>query len=135
LRVYHRLEARGELRGGRFIAGVAGEQFALPEAIASLRNIRQRALDGTFVCVCGADPLNRVGNLIAGDKVPRLTGSRVLYRDGVPVATRVAGVTRVLDPVDAAETHALSLRIVRAGNARLAGAHVAVQAAREFEEE
>ncbi|MEO7432599.1 MAG: ATP-dependent DNA helicase, partial [Dokdonella sp.] len=117
LRVYHRLEARGELRGGRFIAGISGEQFALPEAIASLRSIRQRACDETYVCVCGADPLNLVGNLIVGDKVPRLVGSRVLYRDGVPVATHIAGVTRVLDHVDAADANALRIRVIRRDNA------------------
>ncbi|MFC5488124.1 DEAD/DEAH box helicase [Dokdonella soli] len=101
LRVYHRLEARGEIRGGRFVAGISGEQFALPEAIASLRSVRQRAPDQTLVCVCGADPLNLVGSLLAGEKVPRLTGSRVLYRDGVPVAKRVAGQTSMLESMDA----------------------------------
>jgi ATP-dependent Lhr-like helicase len=120
LRVYHRLEARGEIRGGRFIAGVAGEQFALPEAIASLRSLRQRAPDDTFVCICGADPLNLVGSLIAGDKVPRLVGSRVLYRDGLPVATRVAGKTQLLGAVHAADEHALRMRILRGAERMLA---------------
>ena len=91
LRVYHRLEARGEIRGGRFIEGLVGEQFALPEAIAPLRAIRQRADDGELVCLTGSDPLNLVGTVLAGDKVPALTGSRVLYRDGVPIAALVGG--------------------------------------------
>ncbi|MEO5626601.1 MAG: hypothetical protein ABIQ70_11395, partial [Dokdonella sp.] len=117
LRVYHRLEARGEIRGGRFIAGVAGEQFALPEAIASLRSVRQRAPNETFVCVCGADPLNLVGSLMAGDKVPRVVGSRVLYRDGVPIASRVAGKTVFLQTVDVTEEHPLRMRLLR-GSAR-----------------
>jgi ATP-dependent Lhr-like helicase len=90
LRVYHRLEARGEIRGGRFIAGLSGEQFALPEAIGLLRQIRQRAHDGTMVCVSGADPLNLVGTIVPGARVPAVTGSRVLYRDGMPIATMVA---------------------------------------------
>ena len=96
LRVYHRLEARGEIRGGRFIAGVSGEQFALPEAVATLRRVRARAPDSTWVCVCGADPLNLVGGLVAGAHVPRLAGARVLYRDGVPVATRIAGDVAII---------------------------------------
>ena len=113
LRVYHRLEARGEIRGGRFVAGIAGEQFALPEAIASLRGVRQRAPDGTFVCVCGADPLNLVGNLIAGDRVPRLVGSRVLYRDGVPIARRVGGQIALLEAIGPAHEHAVRMKLLR----------------------
>ncbi|MEP7044717.1 MAG: DEAD/DEAH box helicase [Dokdonella sp.] len=100
VRVYHRLEARGEIRGGRFVAGISGEQFALPEAIASLRSLRQRAPNETWVCLCGADPLNLVGSVLAGDKVPRLVGSRVLYRDGVPVAKRVGGDTVFIEAMD-----------------------------------
>src|SRR6185436_14908370 len=56
LRVYWRLEARGELRGGRFIEGFSGEQFALPEAVESLRAIRKQPANGTLITVCGADP-------------------------------------------------------------------------------
>jgi ATP-dependent Lhr-like helicase len=91
LRVYHRLEARGEIRGGRFIAGLSGEQFALAEAVAALRQVRRRAPDGELLAVSAFDPLNLVGGVIAGDKVPRQSGARVLYRDGVPLATLVAG--------------------------------------------
>lgn len=90
-RACQRMEARGELRGGRFIAGLSGEQFALPEAIGLLRRVRQRAPDGTLVCVCGADPLNLSGIVVAGPKVPSLVGARVLFRDGIPIATLVAG--------------------------------------------
>ena len=91
LRVYHRLEARGEVRGGRFVEGLVGEQFALPEAIAPLRSARSRADDGELVCLSGSDPLNLVGTVLAGDKVPALSGSRLLYRDGVAIATLVGG--------------------------------------------
>ncbi|WP_229458713.1 Lhr family helicase, partial [Massilia glaciei] len=91
LPVYHRLEARGEIRGGRFVAGFSGEQFALPEAIALLRAVRRRAHDGALVCVAGVDPLNLCGTLLPGDKVPALAGNRILFRDGLPVATIVAG--------------------------------------------
>jgi ATP-dependent Lhr-like helicase len=113
LRTCQRLEARGEIRGGRFIAGVSGEQFALPEAIALLRSVRQRAADGSIVCISGADPLNLVGGLLAGERVPRLAGSRVLYRDGVPVAKRVAGEIVLLGDADAALQQLARDRLLR----------------------
>jgi len=91
LRVYQRLEARGVIRGGRFVNGLAGEQFALPEAIPLLREVRRHANDGAFVCVGGTDPLNLAGTLLVGERVPAVGGNRVLYRDGVVVATLVAG--------------------------------------------
>ncbi|HEY1043073.1 MAG TPA: helicase-related protein, partial [Telluria sp.] len=99
LPVYHRLEARGDIRGGRFVAGFSGEQFALPEAIPLLREVRRRAPDGSLVCISGVDPLNLCGTLLAGDKVPALAGNRVLFRDGLPVATIVAGkISYLIDP-------------------------------------
>jgi ATP-dependent Lhr-like helicase len=91
LPVYHRLEARGEIRGGRFIAGLSGEQFALPEAIPLLREMRRRRHDASLVCISAIDPLNLCGTLLPGDKVPALAGNRLLFRDGAPVATMVAG--------------------------------------------
>jgi ATP-dependent Lhr-like helicase len=78
VRVLRKLEARGEIRGGRFVAGISGEQYALPEAVTALRDIRRRPLDGNFVCVSAADPLNLVGILLPGPKVPALAGNRVL---------------------------------------------------------
>jgi ATP-dependent Lhr-like helicase len=113
MRVYHRLEARGEIRGGRFIAGISGEQFALPETIASLRAVRQRPPQQSWVCVCGADPLNLVGSLLAGDKVPSLVGARVLYRDGVPVAKQVAGQMTMLEAADAATEQLARMKLLR----------------------
>ncbi|AYC34053.1 DEAD/DEAH box helicase [Pseudomonas cavernae] len=100
LRVYHRLEARGEIRGGRFIAGVTGEQFALPEAVGLLREVRKRPLDGSLIGLSASDPLNLVGTLLSGAKVPALAGNRLLYRDGVPVASLVAGKTTLLAAAD-----------------------------------
>jgi ATP-dependent Lhr-like helicase len=91
LRVLQRLEARGVIRGGRFVNGLAGEQFALPEAIALLREVRRQPNDGTLICVAGTDPLNLLGTLLVGDKVPAVAGNRVLYRDGIAAATLVAG--------------------------------------------
>ncbi|MFS2092355.1 DEAD/DEAH box helicase [Pseudomonas sp. Pseusp11] len=91
LRTFHRLEARGEIRGGRFVSGLAGEQFALPEAIPLLREVRRRPHDGSLIAVCGVDPLNLAGTLLPGVKVPALASNRLVYRDGLPAAAEIAG--------------------------------------------
>ena len=85
VRTYRRAEARGEVRGGRFIAGLVGEQFALPEAVDALRAVHRRAPSGETVRVSGSDPLNLVGVLTPGQRVPSVVGNSVLYRDGAPV--------------------------------------------------
>jgi ATP-dependent helicase Lhr and Lhr-like helicase len=100
LRVYRKLEARGDIRGGRFVAGFSGEQFALPEAVASLRAIRRRATADDLVSVSGADPLNLAGILTPGPKLAALTGNRVLYRDGIPIAFLEGNNTRWLEPIE-----------------------------------
>jgi ATP-dependent Lhr-like helicase len=86
LRVYRRLEARGDIRGGRFVGGFSGEQYALVEAVGSLRSVRREPPSGALVAVSGADPLNLVGGIVPGDVVAALATNRILYRDGVPVA-------------------------------------------------
>ncbi len=86
LRVYRRLEARGEIRGGRFVAGHFGEQFALPEAVEALRNIRKQSRDATVITLSAADPLCLAGIVTPGKRVPALTGNRILYQGGVPTA-------------------------------------------------
>jgi ATP-dependent Lhr-like helicase len=111
LRVLQRLEARGLVRGGRFINGLAGEQFALPEAIPLLREVRRHANDGALICVAATDPLNLVGTLLPGDKVPAVAGNRVLYRDGVAVATLVAGEFVYLVEADGAANELLRMRL------------------------
>jgi len=88
LRAYRRLEARGEIRGGRFVGGFSGEQYALPEAVGLLRNVRRDEPTGELVAVSGADPLNLAGIITPGDVVPGLATNRILYRDGIPVAVR-----------------------------------------------
>jgi len=88
LRAYRRLEARGEIRGGRFVAGFSGEQYALPEAVGLLRNVRRDAPTGELVAVSGADPLNLAGIITPGGVVPGLATNRILYRDGIPVALK-----------------------------------------------
>jgi ATP-dependent Lhr-like helicase len=100
LRVYRRLEARGEIRGGRFVAGFSGEQFALPEAIGLLREIRRKPGSGEFLSLSGADPLNLVGILTPGARLAALTPNRVLYRDGLPVALFAGGEVQFLDELD-----------------------------------
>ena len=126
LRIYHRLEARGEIRGGRFVAGISGEQFALPEAVGMLRAIR-RARSGSMdfgirspsqmaedfatepspmvglpsteeslISVSAADPLNLIGIITPGGRITAFTSNRILYRDGEPVAVLEAGETHFL---------------------------------------
>ena len=100
LRVYWRMEARGEIRGGRFVDGVSGEQFALPEAVASLRECRRRKGDSELVAVSACDPLNLVGVVIPGDKVAANPGNRILFRDGVPIAIQTGRDISFLGDVD-----------------------------------
>ncbi|MBA2705628.1 MAG: hypothetical protein H0U60_17450, partial [Blastocatellia bacterium] len=124
LRMYHRLEARGEIRGGRFVAGISGEQFALPEAVGMLRAIR-RAGTGTMdfgfrfpgqiqepsltiglpstdaaqeslISISAADPLNLVGIITPGGRITAYTSNRILYRNGEPIAVLEAGEPRFL---------------------------------------
>jgi ATP-dependent helicase Lhr and Lhr-like helicase len=97
LMCYRRLEARGEIRGGRFVAGFTGEQYALPEAIGLLREARRKPQSQHFVSLSGADPLNLVGILTPGPRLPALSGNRVLYCDGLPVATLAGGEVRFME--------------------------------------
>jgi len=90
-RIYRRLEARGEIRGGYFINGVSGEQFALPEAIGLLRSLRKIESSGELVTLSAADPLNLVGILTPGPRIPAVWKNRVLLRDGIPIAALEAG--------------------------------------------
>ena len=113
VRIYQRLEARGEIRGGRFIAGLSGEQFALPEAIATLRQVRRRNGAPRWSCVAATDPCNLLGSLLPGVKVPRVTGSRILYRDGLPVGTFVAGRIEWLQELSATEQAQAKVMLVR----------------------
>jgi ATP-dependent Lhr-like helicase len=96
LRVYRRLEARDDIRGGRFVSGFSGEQYALPEAAGALRAMRKKSKNGSLISISAADPLNLVGILTPGARVPALAGNRVLYRDGVPVASQIGGEARFL---------------------------------------
>jgi ATP-dependent helicase Lhr and Lhr-like helicase len=96
--VYRRMEARGEIRGGRFVSGFAGEQFALPETADLLRDISQ---DGTVdrISISAADPLNLVGIVIPGERVPALSGNRVLFEQGTAVAVQTGSDVQFLKDV------------------------------------
>ena len=96
LRFYHRLEARGEIRGGRFVAGISGEQFALPEAIGMVRAIRRAGAQESLISVSAADPLNLAGIIIPGPRITAHTSNRILYHDGAPIASFESGETHFL---------------------------------------
>ncbi|WP_460811590.1 DEAD/DEAH box helicase [Luteimonas pelagia] len=113
--VYRRLEARGEIRGGRFVDGLAGEQFALPEAVGLLRDVRKRDADGAIVVVAASDPLNLAGLLVGGSRVARQPGAKVAWRDGIAVGWRVGGEV-VFDPsLEAAGRPAVRAALVQGG--------------------
>jgi ATP-dependent Lhr-like helicase len=112
-RTYRRLEARGEVRGGRFVASITGEQFALSDAVTLLRDTRRAPCDGELVTVSAADPLNLVGTLFPGAKIAALTGNRIAYRDGVPMAALVGGEFVELSPLDVAMRRAAERALLR----------------------
>ena len=118
LRVYRRLEARGDIRGGRFVAGFSGEQFALPEAIGALREVRRKEGSGAWISVSGADPLNLAGSLTPGAKLPALTSNRLLYRDGMPIAFFAGGEVRFLAKLDAGDEWQARKSLLRSASSR-----------------
>ena len=83
LMAFRRLEDRGEIRGGRFVDGFLGEQFALPVAVESVRAMRKLPPANEVITISAADPLNLVGILVPGERVPAISGKTVTYRDGV----------------------------------------------------
>ena len=98
--MYRRLEARGEIRGGHFVSGVSGEQFALADAIAVLRALRKAPAKGELITISAADPLNLVGILTPGPRIAATTANRILLRDGVPIAALEAGELKSLESVN-----------------------------------
>ncbi len=118
LHVYRRLEAQGEIRGGRFVAGFSGEQFALPEAIGKLREVSRAPPAGETVSLSGADPLNLVGILTPGTKLPALAGNRLLYQDGIPTALLAGGAVEFLTALDSGRQWELQNALLRSPPAR-----------------
>jgi ATP-dependent helicase Lhr and Lhr-like helicase len=96
VRVYRRLEARGEIRGGRFVAGFGGEQFAAPDAVGRLRAVRKREKIDELVVLSAADPLNLVGILTPDPRVAAIHRNRILFKDGLPIAAVEGGQVRRL---------------------------------------
>jgi len=116
VRVYRRMEARGDIRGGRFVAGMSGEQFALPDAVERLREVRRTPTKATLVTISAVDPLNLAGIVTAGDRIRAVSGARVLYRDGIPLAALEGDSVRPLtseEPITAELTAVLTHGIRR----------------------
>jgi ATP-dependent helicase Lhr and Lhr-like helicase len=97
--VFRRLEARGEIRGGRFVADVSGEQYALPGAVDALRRLRDQGPDGQWLVVSAADPVNLAGILTAGRRLPATRGNRLLLRGGRPAAALQGGEVQFFEPL------------------------------------
>lgn len=110
-RAYRQMEARGEIRGGHFVSGVSGEQFALPDAIGHLRSLRKIEKTRDLVSLSGSDPLNLVGILTPGSRIPAVWRNRILLRDGVPVAALEAGKILNLDGDDDSHAFESALKI------------------------
>jgi len=102
-RVYRRLEARGEIRGGRFVHGMSGEQFALPEAIERLREVRREAASERLTIISAADPLNLTGILTEEERIRSVAGTRIAYRNGIAVSVMEGEYVRPLVELDASQ--------------------------------
>jgi ATP-dependent Lhr-like helicase len=113
LRVFRRLEARGEIRGGRFVGGFSGEQFATADAVQLLRSIRRAPTDNSMISISAADPLNLLGVITPGARLSPSATNRILYRDGVPVAVLEAKEIRFLVEMNAAEQWNLRNALLR----------------------
>jgi ATP-dependent Lhr-like helicase len=108
-----RLEARGEIRGGRFVAGFSGEQFATPEAIGLLRDLRRKPHSQQYVSLSAADPLNLIGIITPGTRLASLAGNRLLYRDGLPIATYAADEVHYLEELPDKERWEVQTALLR----------------------
>jgi ATP-dependent helicase Lhr and Lhr-like helicase len=86
VRVLRRMELRGDLRGGRFVSQVSGEQFALPETVETLRKIRSKPKTGKLISISASDPLNLLGTILPGKKLAKLNTNRIVFQDGLPLA-------------------------------------------------
>ena len=128
-RVYRTLEARGEIRGGRFVTGMSGEQFALPDAVERLREIRRTAPDSRVIVISAADPLNLTGILTTSERIRAVASNRIAYRDGTPISALEGEVVRPLvdvDPASALEiASALAGRRVPVGRGWIGRSNVA----------
>ena len=101
-RVYRTLEARGEIRGGRFVSGMSGEQFALPDAVDRLRELRRSGPDDALITISAADPLNLTGIITGSERLRTAAGNRIVYRNGIPLAALEGDMLRTFAEVDPA---------------------------------
>ena len=99
-RVYRTLEARGEIRGGRFVSGMSGEQFALPDAVDRLRELRRSGPDETLTTISAADPLNLTGIITGAERLRSAAGNRIVYRNGIPLAALEGDMLRTFGEID-----------------------------------
>ncbi len=113
LHIYRQLEARGEIRGGRFVAGHYGEQFALPEAVDALRAVRRQSDDEAIVALSAADPLNLAGIITPGNKISALPGNRLLFRGGVLIAILSGKETRFLQTLSGSKQWEVKNQLLR----------------------
>jgi ATP-dependent Lhr-like helicase len=130
VRVYRRLEARGEIRGGRFVAGFGGEQFALADAVGRLRAVRKMEKIDEMVVLSAADPLNLVGILTPEARVPAVHSNRLLLKDGLPIAALEGGDVRRLSPTELSD-EVLSTMLARRSLRHMPNAHLRTITARE----
>jgi ATP-dependent Lhr-like helicase len=113
LYVLRRLEARGEIRGGRFVQGFSGEQFALPEALSLMRGLRNREDEQQLIAIGSVDPLNLTGVITPGRRIPAQPGHRILYRDGKPIAVNQGGEITIDDAVAESEHWQITTLLMR----------------------
>jgi ATP-dependent Lhr-like helicase len=130
VRVYRRLEARGEIRGGRFVAGFGGEQFASSDAVGRLRAVRKSEKIGELAVLSAADPLNLVGLLTPEARVPAIHSNRLLLRDGLPIAALEGGEVRRLAESELTDD-ALHALLARRSLRRALDPHLRMPTARE----
>jgi ATP-dependent Lhr-like helicase len=113
LYVYRRLEARGEIRGGRFVDGFAGEQYALPEVAGALRNQRDKPGTGKLYVISAADPLNLTGIILPGERIPAIARHRILFKNGLPVAVQTGKEIRFLESLSEQEQWTARTQLTR----------------------
>ncbi|MCE9606948.1 MAG: DEAD/DEAH box helicase [Planctomycetia bacterium] len=116
---YRRMEARGEIRGGRFIAGVGGEQFALGDAVEQVRKVREEQVEAgaekQWLILSAADPLNLTGIILPGPRLPAVTGNSIAFCDGRIVAVAQAGEVRFLEEIETRRADELLKQLKRTG--------------------
>jgi len=132
-RVYRRLEARGEIRGGRFVAGFGGEQFAAADAVGRLRAVRKLEKAGELIVISAADPLNVIGIVTPEARVPAIHSNRLLFRDGLALAALEAGELRRLAASELSDEQLRAL-LARGSSRHPPRPHLRVATAREGRE-